>query len=197
MRWIWLVVWLWPAFAYAEEFPGLFAVTGVAHDDVLNIRSAPSAGAEILSAFGPHEDNIEVVDREGNWLRVPIGEQTGWVSAWFLERTGPDWGDGLPERYGCFGAEPFWHLHVNNETASWSTPEVPHRRFETVDVVQTFPPQGRYVAQHVSGTATITLFLTHGICSDGMSDATYGLHATLLWSDPEARALSGCCSIAP
>ncbi|MEO1155590.1 MAG: SH3 domain-containing protein, partial [Pseudomonadota bacterium] len=52
---------LWPVWGAAQGYPALFDVTGVASDDVLNIRSAPSATAEIIGTLAHNETGVEVV----------------------------------------------------------------------------------------------------------------------------------------
>ena len=60
--------------AQAQDFPALYAVTGVAADDVLNIRSRPDAGAPIIGALAPDSTGVEVLGRSGNWALVSAGE---------------------------------------------------------------------------------------------------------------------------
>lgn len=187
-----------PGAAFAQEFPALYRVVNVARDDVLNIRAEPSSLSEIIAAFGPFENGIEVTGAEANWLLVPIGERSGWVSSRFMERMGPDWIAGLPDRYSCFGTEPFWHLHVNEGVALWSAPDAPRRRFFTQPVIGANQGTGTHIAHHRAGDTSVTAFITHGLCSDGMSDATFGLRASLLWGGAEENQIyTGCCTIAP
>ena len=44
----------------AEEFPAAYAVTGVASNDVLNIRARPDAGSAIIGSLAPDATGVEV-----------------------------------------------------------------------------------------------------------------------------------------
>ncbi len=62
------LLWL-PGLALAQSFPALYDVTGVASDDVLNVRAAPNANAQVIAALGPKATQVEVVrtDTSGHW----------------------------------------------------------------------------------------------------------------------------------
>ena len=102
---------LWPLPTWAETLPALFAVTGVAADDVLNIRAAPDAGAAAVGSFDPTRINIEVLDvsADGTWGMVGLPEGNGWVAMRFLERQEAVAGS-IPHPSTCIGTEPFWTL---------------------------------------------------------------------------------------
>ncbi|MFD2813860.1 SH3 domain-containing protein [Paracoccus aerius] len=64
-----------PALATQEYIlPTLFDVTGVASDDVLNIRAEPNAKAAIIGTLAPDAFRIEVVEERQGWARVNTGE---------------------------------------------------------------------------------------------------------------------------
>ena len=75
--------------AGAETFPALYSVTGVAGDDVLNIRLEPDATAEAVGSLPPDATNIEVVglSPDGGWGQVIAGEAAGWIKMEFLARS--------------------------------------------------------------------------------------------------------------
>jgi uncharacterized protein YraI len=94
-----------PAARAEADGPDYFRVTGVAADDVLNIRAAPSPRARILGAIPPDGNGIrnrgcrgglsfaeweraspaarEAADRR-RWCRVTWRGMTGWVAGRFL-----------------------------------------------------------------------------------------------------------------
>lgn len=105
---------LLPVLAQSEaDGPDFFRVTGVASNDVLNIRAAGTAGAEKLGEI-PHDANgIRNLGCEGGlnyaewqnasaaarkaaekrrWCRVEYRGQTGWVAARFLAEGSADAG---------------------------------------------------------------------------------------------------------
>ncbi|MGR3375762.1 COG3650 family protein [Salipiger abyssi] len=184
----------------AQELPALYDVTGVAADDQLNIRAAPEASAPVIGALAPGQTHVEVtaINEAGTWGRLVLGEQAGWASLAYLTAQP---GSAMPDagEVTCFGTEPFWSYHVTaGDTATWSAidDEVatlksgPFRRadarFEPFISVAGGP-----------GQQAVLVMQTDPQCSDGMSDALYGLSAVLVLSGRLERAVSGCCSLAP
>ena len=53
----------------AEILPQAYQVRGVAKDDVLNIRAAPSASAESVGQIGPYGMNVEVIETSPDGVR--------------------------------------------------------------------------------------------------------------------------------
>lgn len=97
-----------PAVAEADG-PDFYAVTGVAADDVLNIRAAPSAGAARLGAIPPDGHGIRNLGCRGGpsfaqwermseaqrrqaaqrrWCKIRYGDLEGWVAGRFLREDG-------------------------------------------------------------------------------------------------------------
>jgi uncharacterized protein YgiM (DUF1202 family) len=100
--------WVTPVFGTADG-PDFFAVTGVAADDVLNLRAGPSAGADKigsiphdagglrnlgcvgLPAYGEWERMTEQQRRESRmnyWCKVEFRGNEGWVAGRFLREDG-------------------------------------------------------------------------------------------------------------
>jgi uncharacterized protein YgiM (DUF1202 family) len=71
-----LCLWALPALATQEAWPALHDVSGVAADDVLNIREAPDASAAIIGKLKPDAENVEVIrpDDHHSWGLVNTGE---------------------------------------------------------------------------------------------------------------------------
>lgn len=192
-----IVLTLMAAVAQAQDLPALFNVTGVASDDVLNVRAAPQGGAEIVGTLAHDATWVEVVAREGNWGLVNTGEQSGWASLRFLAQI-PD--TVLPEhpRLACFGTEPFWRLDVTQGQSAQLSDPYGADVFYTVGMMRA--ASGRFWPFALSGAAgeqTMTLVATPRSCSDGMSDRAYGLEATVITTGIEPVILSGCCSLRP
>lgn len=184
--------------AYATPeyvLPTLFDVTGVASDDVLNIRAAPEAGAEIIGSFAPNAKNIEVVAEQKGWSQVDTGEQSGWVSSRYLNYQTEVWEPGkLPDSFSCYGTEPFWNVKLKGNQLVLGTPdsEDDSRNIQTVLDTGAFRhPMRAVVAEGMTLTATPQQ------CSDGMSDRTLGLAAHVIIHGDKPRMLTGCCSIQP
>lgn len=193
------VLWpvLWPAAAMAQDFvPRLYDVTGVEAGDVLNVRAAPSASADIVDTLAPDRRRVEVIglDDTAKWGRIGRPEGEGWVSLAFLERR--YLGEaGMAEGMRCLGTEPFWSLAFSNGTARWSTP----------GEEQAFPvASDRSVPSseaHVYGWASTGEMPWSGVivaaaCSDGMSDRPWGWATGIVRrSGGAVELLSGCCTL--
>lgn len=178
----------------ADVLPALHDVTGVAADDVLNIREHPDAGAAILGVLAPDATGIEVVSMEGDWAMVNTADADGFVARRFLVRgTGPDWNT-LQTPLHCLGTEPFWDLAIAPETqTAWlSTPEnmdPAPMRMEQVWPALPWSP----IAAFAMPDGFVAL--SPADCSDGMSDRLYGIAVDIFLTGPDHERLSGCCAL--
>lgn len=185
-----------PAAATPEYvLPTLFDVTGVASDDVLNIRENPNADSAIIGALTPSARDIEIVAEANGWGRVNLGERTGWISMRFLAPQNDVWTDGkLPDDFTCFGTEPFWSIDAKADRLVLVQADDSYPEGQSFPLVQ-IGRAGRFRDPlRVIRAEGMTLFATPRICSDGMSDNLYGLGAAAL-IDSDGRVLTGCCSI--
>ena len=186
-----------PAAATPEYvLPTLFDVTGVAGDDVLNIREQPSASAPVIGRLAPDAKNVEVVAERGGWMQVNTGERSGWVNGRYLAYRTDVWQPGrLPPTLACLGTEPFWSLTQSGGALVLDRPDAGARSHPVRKLLETGwfrDPRRAVVADG------LTLVATPKWCSDGMSDRAYGLEATVIvGSGAGASLLSGCCSLAP
>lgn len=195
-----LILMLLPLGALAQPYPALHDVTGVAGDDVLNIRTGPSASTEIVGAFGPFQRDIEVValNPAGTWGLVNFGEGSGWASMRFLARQpGQSWGD-FPQALECGGTEPFWGLSIRADGTMRLD------RMGEVDFYITrarIPASGRpdrFAIRADNGGGEIAPIIAYAACSDGMSDQSFGLTVDFLHRTAAGETLySGCCRLAP
>lgn len=178
----------------AEVLPALFHVTGVAPDDVLNIRAAPDAGAPIVGSLPPDATGVEVTAIQGNWAVVATGEGIGYAALRYLERSpGPDW-TALQTPLTCLGTEPFWSLLIDpaQGEARFRTPEDEADRSATIAATWPALPWGRSAAVRLPDGMAV---LAPAKCSDGMSDSRYGIAIDLFPTRPDGQRLSGCCHL--
>lgn len=192
-----------PATATQEYIlPTLFDVTGVAANDVLNIRAAPDASAEIIGTLSPNARDIEVVgyDETGRWARINTDERSGWAALRYLAYQVDVWTPGtLPPTLHCLGNEPFWSFRPTGDSMVFSTPDAHDSmmRIEQVLATGMFRDPRRSVTAQ-GDNLRMTAVMVPMACSDGMSDCSYGLDVTvILEGRGEAQMLTGCCSIAP
>ena len=192
-----------PAAATQEYIlPTLFDVTGVAAHDVLNIRAAPDASAEIIGTLSPNARNVEVVghDETGRWARINLDERSGWAALRYLAYQTDVWTPGtLPPTLHCLGNEPFWSFRPSGDTVTFSTPDAPESmmRIEQVLATGVFRDPRRLVTAQ-GESLRMSAVMVPTACSDGMSDRSYGLDVTVILDRRgEPQMLTGCCSIAP
>lgn len=174
-------------------FPALFDVQGVAADDVLNIRAAPSADAAVVGTLAPEAKGVEVVGAEDGWAKVNSGDGTGYARMDYLAAAGgSDW-QALTVPLSCFGTEPFWGLSFDPagravEFTNYDTPA------QAMAVTQLWPAP-MWSPLSAIGLQGGTAVVRAEECSDGMSDFTYGIALDLFLTEGEARRYSGCCSL--
>ncbi|MTE00676.1 SH3 domain-containing protein [Paracoccus sp. YIM 132242] len=186
-----------PALATQEYIlPTLFDVSGVAANDVLNIRAEPDAKAAIIGTLARDAKAIEVVEEREGWGRVNTAGQSGWVSMRYLSYRTDVWQpDAVPAAFRCLGTEPFWDAKREGGDLVLRTPEDQagdRRPVQAVLDTGVFRDPSRVVVAR-----DMTLFAHPQICSDGMSDRLFGLSATLVIHGDSPRMLSGCCTIQP
>lgn len=184
----------------ARDLPALFSVTGVAANDVLNIRTEPRASSPIIGFHAPDATGIEVIalSEDGRWGRVNSGEQAGWSAMRFLNReAGPHWQSG-EVGLSCFGTEPFWRVDFFLPSSRAEFEGINEGSFELVTDAGTLPstywPQT--MAIPFSGARNGMAVLRREACNDGMSDMDFGLGLLIYWRG-EREGLSGCCVLAP
>jgi uncharacterized membrane protein len=92
-----------------------YQVAGVASNDVLNIRAQPTSRSEIIGVFHYNHPLFEVTGSNGRWVRVNLGEYSGWVHSGYIQRvnvpTFPQ--TNLPNGLKCHGEEPFWTVTLS------------------------------------------------------------------------------------
>lgn len=185
--------WASPALAT----PTLYDVTGVAANDVLNIRAEPSARARIIGTLPANARGIEVVDTAPNgWMRIYDGRRTGWVNGRYLMRAAPV----AAPQLTCLGTEPFWSLTRFDNTLTYDTPDAAPRqmtlRSGLTDGLS--PPRTQAM---IGGDAAgrVTVVIRTEQCSDGMSDVVYPSSAAVILdgSGQASRLLTGCCRAGP
>ena len=92
----------------------------------------------------------------------------------------------LPERFTALGTEPFWAAEIDGDRVTYKTPE------DQAGQVAAITRTGGEDFVELRGTLagqTLTLALTKGPCSDGMSDTVYPLSVTRRLGDDTQR---GC-----
>ncbi|SFJ68812.1 hypothetical protein [Jannaschia pohangensis] len=171
-------------------------MTGVAADDVLNIRALADADADIIAGLAPDATDVEVVfpSLDGRWGQIRAGERTGWVAMRFLSRQPGQTGDSYPAITACYGNEPYWSLETDGEqaqlTLSGETLVDGYLRDGTrsANRIDIFG----FAAGDAEGEARGVL--RRELCSDGMSDRLFGLSITLIYVGARGHStLSGCC----
>ncbi|WP_177220444.1 SH3 domain-containing protein [Poseidonocella sedimentorum] len=177
------------------EFPALYDVTGVSSGDVLNIRAGPGTAHADRGDLVYDATRIEVLGREGDWLRINFDGAPAWVSARFMTRQE---GAAFPDHpVICHGTEPFWSLsRAANGALRFERPGAEALALEGSAAIRSANRADVAHFSAASGDARFDAILRKGSCSDGMSDLGFGLSIDLLRRDPNGtRLLSGCCAL--
>jgi len=179
--------------AMAEQGPGVYSVTGVAADDVLNIRAEPSADAPVVGSYAPDRSYIEVLalSPDGRWGQVGLPEGNGWVAMRYL--VGHAAGEtAIPRPFRCVGTEPFWTITFGDGTADYASPE----GSTALSVGAEAAAADGVLATLTEGSGgTWTVIASRGQCSDGMSDRIYGWTGVVFRQTTAGNALlQGCCT---
>lgn len=196
-----------PALPVMAAESGYYRVSGVASDDVLNVRAEPDASAEVVDTLAPDARPVEVLEvvaaAGGEWGRVLASDANGWVSMRFLAGDDPQrfGGTDVPAGLQCIGTEPFWDLELQAGE---------RMRFSAVDIAEASLPltagmaatgrNHRFAFVAADGARRMTAMIGRNErCSDGMSDRDYGWRVDLLVEglDGAASAASyeGCCML--
>ena len=179
----------------AQELPALYAVTGVALDDVLNIRMEPDPASSIIGTLAPNAQGIEVIEIVDGWASVNAGEQLGFAAARFLQPEGGTPWYRLDQPVSCFGTEPFWSLLIDapQMTATFAAAESPDPR--------SLPLAGLWPGENWSRSAALSFaegmaVLRPEACNDGMSELGYGIAIEIFLNTGGGHRISGCCTLA-
>ena len=184
--------------ASAHDLPRLHDVQGVASDDVLNVRSDPGAGSEIVGELAPDARGVEVIARNdaGTWGQVNIQERSGWVSLRYMEPRDHEFdAHNLPVGLSCYGTEPFWSLTNMDGSMRYEAPieDAQDMPIETTQTVQGRNDLRRMVRMR-GPDGTASGFLYQAACNDGMSDRNFALSISLMMG-PDGPLFSGCCTL--
>ncbi|UWQ79166.1 SH3 domain-containing protein [Leisingera sp. S132] len=196
--------------AAAQQYPALHSVTGVAADDVLNIRSAPSASAAIIGTLAPDQTGVEVIlaDGSGKWGLINSSEQSGWAALRYLDRVSTsNWHEQPDQALECFGTEPFWSLSLDEASylRTQDEPAIPFVLMARQPAAGHRGKSGFHAVSRIDSALSIPDIrslsgtLTGQLCTDGMSDRAYGISIDLLQFRKAGQldVLTGCCSLAP
>lgn len=192
MRLIALLLCLLAAPLRAQDLPALFSVTGVAADDQLNIRAAPSPHAEIIGAIGPWEPGVGVLrlSEDGKWGNVRATGRNGWVAMRHLARVAEDPAD-TPIPLVCAGVEPFWRLGLYAGGLEYDAPDTGRRDLDLRG--QRVAENGWLMDFEEGPTLTRTLIVQRFPCTDTMSETEYGYRALLFTDAPDGASVQGGC----
>lgn len=187
---------LWPTLAVAQSLPASYSVKGVAANDVLNIRSEPSAKAEIMGEIGPYGLNIEVLElsSDGKWGKVGMPEGSGWVSMSYLDLIEPTDPYLVQRPLSCFGTEPFWSVSLYPRGAEYNSPDT--GAVPMTVTREAVAAQGFLIQLEEGPTLNRTLVVSREACSDGMSDRSFGFATRMFTEAPDGNSsLQGCCTL--
>jgi hypothetical protein len=175
--------------------PLRLSVTGVARNDVLNLRAQPDARSPSVASLPSNATDISVVAQATqslDWVMVQKGRARGWANARFLAYGHPLDG-ALPVRLHCAGTEPFWGVEVGYGRADANLAF--DQRRARVALATPIPAAARprlWLLPSASPRDPASFLLVERrVCSDGMSERNYPFTVAVRLGD---TVLSGCCS---
>ena len=186
----------------------VYAVSKVAPDDGLNMRTQPGTGGSVVAVLPANAKGLVAVGQEqktGNsvWVKVAWAGRQGWVNKYYL-REDVDTVNYNPGKtrptvkpevvMQCGGTEPFWSMSISERDMKVNILE--GAQF-TIPVNMRQQSANSTTIAVVAGTrsnATTTAFLEKvENCSDGMSDKNYPYTITAVLNGQQV--MSGCCAI--
>ncbi|HMT92733.1 SH3 domain-containing protein [uncultured Thiothrix sp.] len=186
----------------------VYAVSKVAPDDGLNMRTQPGTGGSVVAVLPANAKGLIGLGQEqksGNsiWVKVAWAGQQGWVNKYYL-REDVDTVDYNPAKpkpvvkpevvMQCGGTEPFWSMSVSEREmkvnimggAQFTVPVNMRQQSANSTTIA--------VVAGARGNASTTAFLEKvEDCSDGMSDKNYPYTVTAVLNGQ--KVMSGCCSL--
>jgi hypothetical protein len=175
--------------------PLLLSVTGVARNDVLNLRAQPDPRSARVGSLAADTTDIAVVGQavQGlDWVMVQKGQARGWASARFLAYGHPLSGT-LPVRLRCAGTEPFWGVEVGygRADANLAYDQRRTRLVLATPIPAAARPRLWLIPSASPRDPASFLLVERRVCSDGMSDRSYPFTVSVRLGE---TLLSGCCS---
>jgi hypothetical protein len=175
-----------------DNFPALYDVTDVAGNDVLYVRNAPSADADIRSALLPTATDIEIlyVTPDEAWgyatmltswaHNIPTDMDTGWVSMRYMARQSEQDEVWYPPLTKCGGDEPSWYIDF--EGASWSFGQ--YGESAPYEMATFKAPFGRGTDEFTITSETMSAVISHTPTGWGETDMAAGLEIHLITHKP-------------
>lgn len=170
--------------------PFLSLVVGVGSNDILNVRSLPSANSADVGDLPFDAKDVEIIDisDDRKWGKINQSESVAWVRLCYISPS-PD--QALFERLSCHGNEPFWNFKIQGARFHFD-------RLDGETILaelkgwQSSPNDIRDYGIQSNDQQSVSISLTRASCSDGMSDRAYGLKTTAF---VDGKFYSGCCSL--
>lgn len=179
-----------------------YAVTGVAEDDVLNLRAAPAASAAKISSIPSGATLVLATGRTRNiegrtWREIGYLGVQGWVNTRYLKPYEPLPAHVPGEPLQCLGTEPHWSMRSQADQSLLLRAPILGKSIALI----TEPAQAsvnhtnRWFLDAVSGdgeqAAAIVIHESES-CSDDMSNARYRYAVSVKLHG--GVYLSGCCN---
>ena len=186
--------------ASAETLPAFYSVTGVGSHSSLNVRVAPSGGAEVIGSLAPDQTGIEItaISPNGYWARLNTRETRGWAATRYLALEA-DYPFLPTASLACFGTEPFWSLELPSDMGpiAYNDAGGASQTWQRIGQQQSTNRTDRFSVIGENTDETVVVTLTRETCSDGMSDRAYGISTEFIRLTAEPSQLSGCCTLQP
>ncbi|SDR16718.1 SH3 domain-containing protein [Pseudovibrio sp. Tun.PSC04-5.I4] len=179
------------------SLPSIYSVTGVSGGDKLWVRNKPSHKSASVSNRAPNDAIAVLAWLNNGWAKVSVGQNIGYVNGRFLKRGGGQHTvNGFPLGLTCAGTEPFWAFNFNaDKTITFKRADRPNPRLAGLQMTAPSTETNSYPYSFRAGRFSGAL--DQEVCSDGMSDISYGWSLRLIRTQPNGTTANmyGCCRL--
>lgn len=181
------------------SLPGVFTVTGVSANDVLNIRDAPRVSGSRIGGFAPGQRVSVLGMASSTWAKVSFGQSVGFVNIGFLARNtggGATTVNGFQMGIICQGTEPFWTLDIaEDRTVTFNS--LINGQAPLASLQQTTPSSLTGSYPFTFSAPPYSGVVKAEYCTDGMSDIQYPW--SIILNKPSqnggTETVYGCCRL--
>lgn len=180
------------------QTPFHFRVIDVASDDVLNIRSEPTASSQIVGKIPFDAELVEVsgVSADGKWSRVNAVEAVGWIRNRYLAPTMIEFlqDTSLPVGLVCLSEEPFSSIQISNDRLVFDTQNGSQSSLVIDEVVQSGSAWPiRELSVNDNGRP-LTLIIEEETCQSAMVE-NYFPYRSYFQDAGDKKRYFGCCTL--
>ncbi len=175
------------------RFSYFYKVVGVRKNNILNVRSSPGLKSKIIGSFAYNEALVEVTGRFGRWLRVNLGESSGWVYSNYLQSIKLPMiaGTEIPVGLNCFGEEPFWNVILKEKQIEFQSINDGNRVYN-ISEIEGLGRKTIITGMNQNGEG-ISVKISEQACLSSMADTHFNWRVQLTKNGSPLSGVQCCC----